>query len=471
MGEGGLVHLKRLLGLVGVIAASTVLITSAGAGTSASSRVDLSTRSGVVKLLKSLGVNPKGVVIQRGLRNYAGPSCPGKAWKCTRARRVVQFAEGDGDNAFKCSSSYGTPSYGAPTPSSSPPDNCVIVQVNTNGNNNATCNESSSAANPFQECVVWQENASGNNKSKISQTIDQQDGQSQRGHQDATVNQFNGSGKNDSDLSQTIRQHTQAPGPSVAQSQDGEQTNSIDQEADTGAQNSSMSQSVKQLAKAGGGDGDHATLSSLASAKDDSGPVSGSQEQKGNGTSDTYQSSSGVSKSDNDQSMNQRELAPKDSTGLTQYQDGPFHCCSPQFGNPKDKFTLKQSKSQFASTLPQQHGMDNASQTFSLFQFCEGPCPSGQSIGETGFLESSGKASIDQTADQNGAHVTNHCTATGGFCEARVFCTDGACSPPFSCSTDNGSCGDSAIRMSAQEGVKAVVRLHPNRSARFKHHF
>src|SRR6476646_1282970 len=101
-GEGGLVHAKRLLSLVGVIAAVAFLITSAGAGASAIPKIDLSTKAGVAKYLKSIGVNPKGVVIQRGLKNYAGPSCPGVRWHCTSARHVFQIAAAGGDNKVDC---------------------------------------------------------------------------------------------------------------------------------------------------------------------------------------------------------------------------------------------------------------------------------------------------------------------------------------------------------------------------------
>jgi hypothetical protein len=334
---------------------------------------------------------------------------------------VIQFDQGGGDNAFKCSPSYPTPSPpGAP-------DTCVVVQVNVNGNNNATCTERSSAAGVVsQKCQVWQENVSGNNRSKITQDIDQESGQSQTGTQHATLNQFNQTGANDSDLSQTIRQAVNDPSSSVSQDQNGRQTNSIDQEAASGAQNSSMSQTVNQLARAGGEGGDHATLAALGPANG-SGPVSGSQFQYGDGQSDTYQSSSGVSKSDNDQSMKQRELAPPNSTGLSQGQIGPFRCCTFQGNNPKDKFTVKQSKIQFESTVAPAGGEAN------LFA-CDGPCPSGQTLSEDGSIFTTGNGSINQFANENGTQSSNSCTVTNGNCLATLTCANGTCPPPFSCS-------------------------------------
>ncbi|MDQ2910214.1 MAG: hypothetical protein M3R39_04250 [Actinomycetota bacterium] len=445
-------HVKRWLSLAGVAVAAAVLITTAGAAQrpTAKTHVNFKTPAAVLKYLQHHGVNVRGMVVQRGLRNYAGPTCPGKAWHCTRARHVIQFHDGGGDNAFKCSPSYGTPSSPyPPNPGDTlMPNTCVVVQVNTNGNNNATCTERSSAPDVSQECQVWQENVSGNNRSTISQVIDQENGQSQTGSQDAQLTQFNNTGKNDSDLSQTIRQATNAPGPSVGQDQSGRQTNSIDQEASLtagGAQNSSMSQSVNQLAQAGGEGGDHATLAAFGLA-DEGGPVSGSQSQFGDGRSDTSQSSSGVSKSDNDQTMKQRELAPKNSTGLTQFQNGPFRCCTFQGTNPKDKFTLKQSKLQFASTLPQTGGGEKNANTLAFFS-CDGPCPSGQTLSEKGHIDTSGKGSIRQFANQNGTQSTNSCNVTNGPCFATLACANGNCPPPTHCS--GVECGDVSFSLAS----------------------
>src|SRR4051794_18255650 len=149
-GEGELVHPKRLLGFVGVIVAGTILITSAGAGTSAIPKVDLSTKAGVAKYLKSIGVNPKGVVIQRGLRNYAGPSCPGARWHCTRAKHVFQIAAAGGNNKVECTN---TAYSGGPGID----QDCEVTQNNTNGNNDATCREDlTQSPTAVQNCEITQ---------------------------------------------------------------------------------------------------------------------------------------------------------------------------------------------------------------------------------------------------------------------------------------------------------------------------
>ena len=65
----------------------------------------LTTVAGATRYLRAIGVNPRGVVIQRGPRNYAGPSCPGAGWTCTStAHPVVQVARPGGRNMFVCRS-------------------------------------------------------------------------------------------------------------------------------------------------------------------------------------------------------------------------------------------------------------------------------------------------------------------------------------------------------------------------------
>src|SRR5712691_11567798 len=85
------------------LAATGVLISSAGASSRSAGKmqVDLSSRAAVAGYLRSLGIDPAGVVVQRGRLNYAGSRCPGKAWACTTARRVVQIST-NGANKFEC---------------------------------------------------------------------------------------------------------------------------------------------------------------------------------------------------------------------------------------------------------------------------------------------------------------------------------------------------------------------------------
>src|SRR5207247_10491631 len=91
----------------GLIIVAFALVSVSGAGTTnarAATGVDVSSRTAVVHYLRKIHVNPKGLVIQRGLRNYAGPSCPGRGWRCARAlHTVVQIARRGGLNRFRCS--------------------------------------------------------------------------------------------------------------------------------------------------------------------------------------------------------------------------------------------------------------------------------------------------------------------------------------------------------------------------------
>lgn len=97
---------KVLLSLVGATIAAVALVSASGAataGTQKVARLDVSTRAAVVHYLRSIHVNPKGVVIERGRLNYAGAHCPGKGWTCVGTKHtVVQLAKRGGLNRFAC---------------------------------------------------------------------------------------------------------------------------------------------------------------------------------------------------------------------------------------------------------------------------------------------------------------------------------------------------------------------------------
>ena len=132
---------KRLLGIAMSVCAVALLAGSVGAGaarTPGKPGVNLSTKAGVKAYLRSLGISPRGVVIQRGARNYAGPRCPGKRWTCTRSHRVIQIASHRGKNSFRCSLAR-----------------CVVVQVTRSllAKNNATCIRTTGIT---QSCAITQ---------------------------------------------------------------------------------------------------------------------------------------------------------------------------------------------------------------------------------------------------------------------------------------------------------------------------
>jgi hypothetical protein len=74
---------KRALGLAVAVIVGVVLVSASGAATTQNQKVtkiNVSTRAAVIHYLRSIHVNAKHVVVQRGLRNYAGAHCPGKGW-------------------------------------------------------------------------------------------------------------------------------------------------------------------------------------------------------------------------------------------------------------------------------------------------------------------------------------------------------------------------------------------------------
>jgi hypothetical protein len=425
---------KRALTLTGALIVAAVVIASAGARTTAPAKtLNLTSRSSILAYLGSVGVDARTVVFQHGTRNYAGPSCPGQGWNCTSARQVVQFGDGSGGNQFTCTpASAGTAS----------PTTCVIVQVSTSGTNSATCVQRSLLPGASQACTITQQNVSGLNQSVVDERAVQRDGQSQLATQDAQVTQANGSGKNSSTLAQTIWQLTSSVtatssvvvAPSaVAQDQDAEQNNALLQTATTGDQASTMSQFVAQRADTNAG--------------------SGTQNQTGNGTATVDQHSAGVSTSDNDQKMNQQMQAPR-GAAVVQTQIGPFRCCSVQDSNPHDTFTLKQSKTQIASTLQQQPSAA-LSPSGALSLQAGG---SSQSVSVWGEMQTSGHADTRQVVDENGTTQKNRCVVNGGTCFALTTCGTGGscntCTSTDNCCRIDCDCGPSCIAANRQDDAE-----------------
>ena len=164
---------KRLLGIVGALCAVAVLTGSVGAGaarTPAKQAVNLSTKAAVKQYLRSIHVNPRGVVIQRGLRNYAGSSCPGAGWTCTSTSHpVVQVASTGGSNVFQCASS-----------------SCAVVQTAAAplATNTAKCIKTTGIS---QSCSITQTSATKNNEAIVVQTANKTSGLTQSASQTAQI--------------------------------------------------------------------------------------------------------------------------------------------------------------------------------------------------------------------------------------------------------------------------------------------
>jgi hypothetical protein len=376
-----------MLGLVGVIAAVAFLITSAGAGASAIPKIDLSTKAGVAKYLKSIGVNPKGVVIQRGLRNYAGPSCPGARWHCTRSTRVFQIAATGGTNKFECSDISGTTSEGVSS-SSTDPLSCEISQSTVNGDNIARCIEDEGTNPATESCVITQVNVNGDNKATVDQKIKQKDGATQVATQTSEVDQTNTAGKNDAKVSQSIDQDTHG----ADQDQTADQSSCVKQHGplssafacgevfDTGAtgnDSSDVNQSVQQ--------GEHA------------GNADVNLNQDSNMDGHVSQDTTGVAKNHN----NQNEHQNAEGKNAFVNQSGPMHCCTEQGTNPGDKFDVDQHSDQHT----------NATDFFQQEEM-------------VGTCLTTGRCQVDEHANQNGTNEHNSCDSSD--CSIGIVCASGA---------------------------------------------
>jgi hypothetical protein len=159
----------RVLSLVAALVAAVVVVGGSGAGTTKvrkAVKIDVSTRSGVIHYLRSIHVNPRGVVIQRGARNYAGPNCPGKRWSCTSTKHaVVQVAAASGKNTYSCTGSSCAVIQLAAAPTATNTAKCI----KTTGLSQAcTINQSSTTANNV--AIVVQGQVAGAKMSGLSQT-------------------------------------------------------------------------------------------------------------------------------------------------------------------------------------------------------------------------------------------------------------------------------------------------------------
>jgi hypothetical protein len=169
------VHVKGSLSIVAAIIAAVVLVSGSGAGTGkirSAVRIDVSSRTAVVHYLRSIHVNPRGVVIQRGRHNYAGARCPGKGWSCTSTRHaVVQVGRAGGKNAFSCSSS-----------------SCAVVQIATAATttNTAKCIKTTGLSS---SCTINQTSSTANNKAVVIQTSTKTTGFTQTASYSAAITQ------------------------------------------------------------------------------------------------------------------------------------------------------------------------------------------------------------------------------------------------------------------------------------------
>lgn len=189
-------------------------------------------------------------VKQIGPRNYAGPNCPGRGWRCTTSLNVVQVATADGQNVAECSGPGLTAGPGSAANAS-----CTFVQ---NGNSNtARCTQRSTTPGAIQACDITQ--TGSNNRAFVSQTI-KSAGADQDGQQIAKVMQNPGSGANASNESHVTQKASQET-KSGASQQDAYQSAAITQLAQgSGKNQSDINQSQKQRATNGATQAQNATF-------------------------------------------------------------------------------------------------------------------------------------------------------------------------------------------------------------------
>jgi hypothetical protein len=389
---------KRLLTLAGVMAAATVLITSAGARTGAVPKFDLSTHSGALKYLKSIGVDPKGVVIQRGVHNYAGPNCPGRRWSCTRSTRVFQIAATGGTNQFVCADTSHT-ATAPPVMGNTDPLNCEITQSAPDGaNNSASCTEDESVVPTAMEtCLITQVSTTGNNAATVTEKITQNTGSSQTASQYSSIDQTSGSGSNAATVSQDVHQNSNAVDGNNSQSQTVlVQSSCVDQHGTESDQNACTDDQPLPQQSSGV---DKSTVSQSVT-QNGSAPAGATQTQSDNIFGTVTQWSTGLATNQNTQNEHQNL-----GGGTFQTQHGPLTCCSSQGTNAGDKFNINQIADQNAS-------QKNATQDNSLDGTCE----------EVG----GGTCKVNQSVGENNGTTKNSCTSTIG-CTITIDCFEGTC--------------------------------------------
>jgi hypothetical protein len=237
-------HSPRQVGLVtGTLLALTMALTVATATTASADPPDLSSDQAINAYLVSIGVDPAEAVWQRGLKNYAGPSCPGASWNCVRANApIVQIAAPGGTNLFYCTGL-----------------DCLVVQVALNGGANASACERrvEGPTETLMVCDITQANGPGTNAATISQHIQQTKGSTQKAREVARITQTNDTKSNIARIIQGIGQSSRATGGT--QIQEAHQaatvtqtTESSDLDTMLGDNSSNIRQTQDQLQRASG---------------------------------------------------------------------------------------------------------------------------------------------------------------------------------------------------------------------------
>lgn len=400
--------MRRRTVLAAGVGACVALVSSVGAATypgerAGAAKFDLATRTGVVRYLESLGLDARRFVIQRGRLNYAGPNCPGKRWKCTRSRQVVQVSMGTrAVNRFEVSPA---------APLDGP---CAAFQDQTNPGGNIAKVKITSGTS--QSCTIKQTSTTGKNTVQVEEVVQQTATTSQTASQDANVTQTSDSGSNTVQISQRVTESISEPSATnVSESQESDQNFSVKQTSATGTNSSQVSQTLSQ-----GESAPNATA--------------GSQFQRANLIGHVDQFSHALSTSQNTQSESQAQTAAAGSA-VSQTQIGPTRCCTSQGDNPGDVFKIKQSSSQ----------TNNSANANTLYDG-EATCAT------------TGNCSASNTRTYNGVTTTN--SASGSTVNIGTSCTDGSCTKgtPVPSGDLFVSVSDGKVQEWNVSGVPSLVR-------------
>jgi uncharacterized repeat protein (TIGR01451 family) len=440
----------RARGVLVAAIAAAFLVTSAGAAEQRAG-IDLTTRAGVDQYLISLGVDPAGVVVQRGKRNYAGPNCPGTSWTCTTARRVIQVAHED-ENIFEC-----TPAGPGTSPST---NTCVIVQSSTTGANNARCRMFHTGTAVSQSCSINQTNQSGANNAVVDLVARGRNGAVLTTQQDADVTQANGSGRNDLNSYQKADHSTNLLAGGL-QSEEANQTLEVDQTSTTGPNDVQVKQFqfLKGTANVNGAvtqrqnsadagpdqaaditqNSDSGKNTSLldqganltVQARSRTGPVNqrqGSPTGGMDGHVDQFSSQPSTSTNFQDEDYNANASTPPGT--LTQVQFGPMDCCTDQLGNAGNVFDINQESMLFSN---------GGTQSSEIIGTCvtSGTCTVDQ-------LQRTDNETVMNSDSCTGSVLTPCAVATGITCPPEGECTSGDLGGEPLSSLTKGVCNNSA---------------------------
>jgi hypothetical protein len=429
---------KGLAAMAGAALAAAALVTSAGAAGKNQTGLRLSSRAEVNAYLLSIGIDPSTVVVQRGRRNYAGPNCPGKRWKCTKAQRVFQVSTQD-ENVFECTPAG--PGTNAAT------NTCVIVQASTAGTNSAVCRMQDTGTDVTQSCSITQTNSTGTNHAIVDLLARGRGGTSQTATQNVTIDQSNGSGTNDIRSLQRV-DHFVTDATTGNQTQEAHQTFDGGQTSSTGPNTLQAKQfqlvrgtasghgavTQRQNAASGGPNQDieldQTSVSGANTSLTDQGielkllatspegPVTQVQGSPSGGISATVdQSSSARSKSSDFQDEDVIAHASTSGT-LIQTQFGPLDCCTDQLGNGNNVFDINQESRLFS---------DHGTQSSQILGTCT----------------TSGSCTIDQLQQTDAETITNSDSCTGSVVSPCSVTTAIVCVPGEGCTA--GPPGDGGL--------------------------